>query len=220
MKISSETIKVLQNFSTINQSILFKPGNVQRTISPQKNIFAEAIIKEEFPIECGIYELPKFLNTLSLFDEPNLDFQSTYVDITSAKCSNKIRYYHANATLIVSPPDKTLQVEDEIDSFTLDADTLSKLSKAALIMGVSDVVIESTGKERTIKTCNNKNKSSNTFTVTQKVKGGKQYNVVLNIDNLKIVPGDYNIVIGTIKNINIVQFIGTTAKYWIGAEAQ
>ena len=219
MKLSSDTLKILQNFSTINQSILFKPGNVQRTLSPQKNIFAEAVIKEEFPIECGIYELPKFLNALTLFDEPELNFQTTYVEITSAKSSNKIKYFYANATLIVTPPDKTLSIDEEVDSFNLDQDTLSKLSKAAVIMGVPDFVIESNGKERVIKTCNNKSKSSNTFTVSQKVKNGNAYNVVLNNDNLKIISDDYNVVIGKIKGTNITQFIGTTAKYWIGVEA-
>lgn len=219
MKLSSDTIKVLQNFSTINQSILFKPGNVQRTISPQKNIFAEATIKEEFPIECGIYELPKFLNTLSLFDDPDLNFQGNYVDITSAKCSNKIRYFYASSTLIVAPPEKTLQVDEEVDSFNLDQDSLTKLSKAALIMAVPDFVIESTGKERTIKTCNNKNKSSNSFTVSQSVKKGNTYSVILNIDNLKIITDDYNVIIGKIKGTNVVQFVGTSVKYWIGAEA-
>lgn len=219
MKLSLETIKVLQNFSTINQSILFKPGNIQRTISPQKNIFAEATIKEEFPIECGIYELPKFLNALTLFEEPELNFQANYVDITSVKCSNKIRYFYASSTLIVAPPEKTLQVDEEVDSFNLDQNSLTKLSKAALIMGVPDFVIESTGKERVIKTCNNKSKSSNTFTVSQSVKKGNVYSVILNIDNLKIIPEDYNIIIGKIKGVNIVQFVGSTVKYWIGAEA-
>lgn len=219
MKLSNETIKVLQNFSTINQSILFKPGKVQKTISQQNNIFAEATLNEDFPIECGIYELPKLLNALTLFDEPELNFQTNYVEITSAKSSNKMKYFYANSTLIVSPPDKTLIIDEEIDSFNLDQDTLSKLNKAAVYMNVPDLVIESNGKDRVIKTCNNKNKSSNTFIVSHKVKSGNTYHVVLNNANLKIIPDDYNVVIGKIKNTNITQFISNTVKYWIGVEA-
>ena len=219
MKLSSDTIKILQNFSTINPSILLKPGKIQRTISPQKNIFAEAVIEEEFPIECGIYELPRFLNTLTLFDNPELDFQPSYVEITSNGSSNKIKYFYASSTLIIAPPDKNLQIDEEVDTFTLDQDTFSKLSKASAIMGVSDFVIESNSKERIIKTCNNKSKSSPTFIVSQKVKGGSAYNIVMNHDNLKVLPFDYEVVVGKIKNVNIVQLVGKTVKYWIGVEA-
>ena len=219
MKISSETIKILQNFSTINQSIIFKVGNIQKTISPQKNIFAEAVIKEEFPVECGIYELPKFLNAISLFEDPDLNFQSNFVEITSTKNSSKIRYYYASPTLIISPPDKSISGIEEVDSFSLDQDTLSKLSKAALIMGVSDFVIESNSKERVIKTCNTKSKSSNVFSVTQKIKSGSEYTVVVNNDNLKIIPNDYNLVVGKIKGTTLVQFVSDSVKYWISAEA-
>ena len=37
MKLSDKTLTLLKNFSTINQSILFKKGNSLRTISVMKN---------------------------------------------------------------------------------------------------------------------------------------------------------------------------------------
>ena len=49
MKLSDKTISLLKNFSTINQSILFKQGTKLRTISVMKNILAEATIDEELP---------------------------------------------------------------------------------------------------------------------------------------------------------------------------
>ena len=42
------TLSILKNFSSINQSILFKEGNKLRTISVMKNILAEATVTEEF----------------------------------------------------------------------------------------------------------------------------------------------------------------------------
>ena len=44
MKFSTDTLSVLKNFSTINPSIVFKPGSVVRTISPQKTVMAAATI--------------------------------------------------------------------------------------------------------------------------------------------------------------------------------
>ena len=56
MKLSEKTLNLLKNFSTINQSILFKQGSSLRTISVMKNILAEAVIDEEIPQDFGIYD--------------------------------------------------------------------------------------------------------------------------------------------------------------------
>ena len=74
MKLSDSTLSLLKNFSTINQSILFKQGNKLRTISVMKNILAETTISEELPKDFGIYDLGQFLNGLSLHNSPELDF--------------------------------------------------------------------------------------------------------------------------------------------------
>jgi len=219
MKLSSSTIEVLKNFSTINQSIIFKPGYVQRTISPHKNIFAEATLKEEFPVECAIYELPKFLAVLTLFDTPDLKFGEQYVDIVSSNSSNHIKYFYANPSLIVAPPPTALEIEEEVDKFRLDQETLGKLNKASLIMGNPDFVIERNGKVRTIKTTNIKNKSANVFTVTQDVSKGASYSVTLNSENLKYIPNDYEFIVGKIKGTSIVTLSSDTVKYWIATEA-
>ena len=77
MNLSDSTLNLLKNFSTINQSILFKEGNNLRTISVMKNILAEATINEEIPKDFGIYDLNQFLNGLSLHQKPDLDFENT-----------------------------------------------------------------------------------------------------------------------------------------------
>ena len=74
MKLSDKTILLLKNFSSINQSILFKQGHKLRTMSVMKNILAEATIDEELPKDFGIYDLNQFLNGLSLHQSPELDF--------------------------------------------------------------------------------------------------------------------------------------------------
>ena len=66
MKLSESTVNLLKNFSSINQSILFKEGTKLRTISVMKNILVEASMYEEFPRDFGIYDLNQFLNGLSL----------------------------------------------------------------------------------------------------------------------------------------------------------
>ena len=54
MKLSDKTLTLLKNFSSINQSILFKEVISLRTISVMKNILAEATIEEELPKDFSI----------------------------------------------------------------------------------------------------------------------------------------------------------------------
>ena len=70
MKLSKQTVAILNNYSDINQSILVKKGNQLRTISVMKNILAEAKIEEEFPKDFAIYDLPQFLKVLRLHQDP------------------------------------------------------------------------------------------------------------------------------------------------------
>ena len=76
MKLSDKTLKILQNFTTINQSLAFKEGKKLRTISVMKNVLAEAEIEEYIPKDFAIYDLPQFLNTVSLCSSPDIDVSS------------------------------------------------------------------------------------------------------------------------------------------------
>ena len=57
MRLSDKTLMLLKNFSTINQSILFKQGNSLRTISVMKNILAEATIEEDIPKDLSLIHI-------------------------------------------------------------------------------------------------------------------------------------------------------------------
>ena len=74
MKLSEKTVNLLKNFAGINQSILFKKGNKLRTMSVMKNILAEAEVEEEFPKDFAIYDLVQFLNGVSLYANPQIEF--------------------------------------------------------------------------------------------------------------------------------------------------
>jgi len=94
MKLSPETVSLLKNYSSINPSVLFKPGQVISTISPQRSVFAKAAVKEEFPRQFGIAELNKFLGVLSMFKDPELRFFDNYLEVFSGK--QKVRYTYAD----------------------------------------------------------------------------------------------------------------------------
>ena len=112
MKLSESTLSLLKNFSTINQSILFKQGNKLRTISVMKNILAEATITEELPKDFGIYDLNQFLNGLGLHHQPDLDFANDgHVVIREGRMRTK--YFFADPNVIITPPDKEISIPTE-----------------------------------------------------------------------------------------------------------
>ena len=116
MKLSDKTLTLLKNFSTINQSILFKQGSSLRTISVMKNILAETTIDENLPKDFGIYDLNQFLNGLGLHNSPELDFHDdSYVVIKEGRMRSK--YFFADPNVIVTPPDKEINLPSEEVSF-------------------------------------------------------------------------------------------------------
>ena len=195
MKLSDKTLSVLKNFSSINQSILFKEGNKLRTISVMKNILAEATVAEDFPKDFGIYDLNQFLNGMSLHQTPDLDFSNDgYVTIREGKMRSK--YFFADPNVIVTPPDKEIKLPSEDICFELSTDQLDKLLKAAAVYQLPD--ISAVGDSGVIKLVvrDKKNDTSNTFAV---VVGETENDFCFNfkVENIKVLPGTYEVVVSS-----------------------
>jgi len=193
MKLSDKTLSVLKNFSSINQSILFKEGNKLRTISVMKNILAEATVSEDFPKDFGIYDLNQFLNGMSLHQTPDLDFSNDgYVTIHEGKMRSE--YFFADPNVIVTPPDKEIKLPSEDICFELSTDQLDKLLKAAAVYQLPD--ISAVGESGVIKLVvrDKKNDTSNTFAV---VVGETENDFCFNfkVENIKVLPGTYEVVV-------------------------
>ena len=212
MKLSDNTLSVLKNFSSINQSILFKQGNKLRTISVMKNILAEGTITEELPQDFGIYDLNQFLNGLGLHQSPELDFTNdTYVVIKEGKMRSK--YFFADPNVIVTPPDKPLELPSEDVSFELSTDQLDKLLKAAGIYQLPDLSV--VGGDGVVKVLvrDKKNDTSNDFSI---IVGETDATFSFNfkVENIKILPGTYDVVVSqkllsrfTSKNHDLTYYI-------------
>ncbi len=212
MKLSDQTLSLLKNFSSINQSILFKEGNKLRTISVMKNILAEATVEEDFPKDFGIYDLNQFLNGLSLHSSPDLDFSNDgYAVIREGKSRSK--YFFADPTVIVTPPDKNITLPSEDVCFEVSTDQLDKLLKAASVYQLPDV--SAVGGNGVVKLVvrDKKNDTSNDFSV---VVGETDATFSFNfkVENIKILPGTYEVVVSqkllsrfSSKNRDLVYFI-------------
>lgn len=195
MKLSDNTINLLKNFSSINQSILFKEGNRLRTISVMKNILAEATITEDIPRDFGVYDLNQFLQGHSLHASPELDFTNEdYVVIREGKMRSK--YFFADPSVIVSPPEKEISLPSEDVGFVITSQQLLSLKKAASVYQLPDIsVIGGSGVVKLVAR-DKKNDTSNDFSI---VVGETDKEFIFNYkeENLKILPGTYDVVVSS-----------------------
>ena len=193
MKLSDKTLTLLKNFSSINQSILFKQGSSLKTISVMKNILAEATIDEDLPTDFGIYDLNQFLNGLGLHQNPDLDFENQgHVVIREGK--SRTKYFFADPQVIVTPPDKEITLPTEDVSFELSTSHLDKLLKAAAIYQLTDLAVVGGDGVVKIVVRDKKNDTSNDFSI---VVGETESTFSFNfkVENIKILPGTYDVVV-------------------------
>ena len=212
MKLSDKTISLLKNFSSINQSILFKEGNKLRTISVMKNILAEATVSEEFAKDFGVYDLNQFLNGLSLHQSPELDFKNDgYVVIREGKMRSK--YFFADPNVIVTPPEKNITLPSEDVCFEVSTEQLDKLLKAAAVYQLPD--ISAVGEAGVVKLVV-RDKKNDTSNAHEEVVGetDETFNFNFKVENIKILPGSYEVVVSqkllsrfTSKNHDLTYYI-------------
>ena len=138
MKLSEKTTSLLKNFSSINGSILVKEGTSIKTMSPMKNILAEATIDEDMPRDFAIYDLPQFLNTIDLMDDPMLDFTNEHYVVIKRERS-KFKYWFCDHTLVPSLPEKTIELPSRDVCFQLEQEQLRQLTRAADVLGLPDL---------------------------------------------------------------------------------
>ena len=132
MKFSSETLSVLKNFSTINPSIVFKPGSVVRTISPQKTVMAAATIGETVETQAGVYDLSRFLSTLALFENPDVMFGQDRFTIKGG--ASTLSYTYTSESLMVTPPEKDIVVPDPEVSVNIKWQDIESVRQAAGVL--------------------------------------------------------------------------------------
>lgn len=218
MKLDEKTLEILDNFSKISSSILIFDGNIQKTMTPSKSVLAEAELPFKFEKEFGIYDLPKFLALLSLFDDPNIELDSTEAIISEG--DTKATYMFCDKELIKHPPkDKSISMSNPEVSFQLSKDTFSHLKKSAAVLGVPHFVVSGDGEKIsiTVKDMNvtSKDKLSKTVGETS-----LEFEYIFDIDVMKFLDHNYDVTIANPGTV-VVCFSSkdTKLKYWVPSQS-
>ena len=215
MKLSDSTLAVLKNFAGINNSILVKKGTQLRTMSVAKNILAEAEIPEDFPRDVAIYDLNKFLNGLSLHQDPNLDFtEDSHITIKEGR--RRVKYFYADPQVIIAPPEKEINLPTQEVCFQLESTSLEKLVKAAAVYQLPDLSVLGENGEITMVVRDKKNDTSNEYAVNVG-ETDKEFEFNFKMENIKIIPGAYDVVISS-KLLSEFTNTQYNLKYFIALE--
>ena len=216
MTISKKTNEILKNFAGINPSICIQRGNKIITLSPTKNIMAEAEVQENFEHDVRIADLNRFLSSISLHSDPAMSFEKDRVIVTgSSGATAKILY---SDPAVVQPVTKKLSMPDIVGSFDLTAQRLSELLKASAVMQLPNLKIKSNGKGKAHAILFDKSDPlSNDFSVEISCTGNSPFSVSFKVETLKLIPGDYTVEIS--KNI-VSRFTHKTEnlKYFIAMD--
>ena len=215
MKLSKSTLDILKNFSNINQSICFKKGTELSTLSIQKNILSRAEVEETFPKNFAIYDLSEFLSGLTLFEDPEFDFSNdNFVTIKDRR--NTSRYFFADPSTIVQPPENRVELPSSDVSFTVAWSDISNIIKAASIYQIEDLAV--VGENGVVKLVvrDKKNDTSNTYAV--KVgETDSSFTFNFKVENLKLLPCDYQVTISK-QNASLFRGVTRDLEYLIALE--
>ena len=216
MKLSKNTLDMLKNFSDINMSIEIKEGNILRTVSVQKNILAQAELEDSFPQDFAIYELNRFLGAVSLFDNPEFQFNGKSANIGTSKHS--VDYVYCDPSMIVTPPENNITFPDPEVKFTLSQDALSQIIKASNVLGTPEISVECESGNISVKALDVNNDSTDTFKVELEEKSEHKFRFVFKTENMKMIPGNYDVEISS-KGISHFSLQGQKLQYWIATES-
>lgn len=189
MKLNSNTIEILTNFAAVCPNLQFKTGDVVKTKSPRGTIRAEAKLDQSFPRDFAIYDLNRFISVLSLYKEPELDFKDDYVEIKED--NRTLRYVYTDPKMIVAVDySKPAKLPDELTSFTLTAEHLSRALKAAKLLNLPNLVILGENGKITVTVTDIKNPTSDKYDIDV---GDTTENFKLTFqrDALVMLPMDY-----------------------------
>lgn len=213
MQLSAKTINVLKNFSTINPSIVLKPGSQVSTISTNKTIMARATVPDSFEGTYGIYALNRFISALSLFENAFVEFGQDSALISSNNRS--IVYHYSDPSVIVVPPEREIKLPSVDVEFSLTNKDIQTVMKALGVLNLPEIAVVGDGSTVSLQAIDTKAGSADKYSIEVGTTD-KAFRAIFRAENMKMMDGDYTV---RLSSKGISQFIGIDAEYWIAIES-
>lgn len=212
MKIETNTLNVLKNFAKINPSIVIQEGNTLRTMSPSKTIMGKATVNTEFDKRFAIYNLDRFISTISMFNNPEFQFKDSYVKILDENMESKLNY--ADESTITKLPEKEPKLPAVDATFKFNSEHLKTIERAAGVLQLPEIIVSGDGKNIHLQVADSKIKNGDVFSLNLG-ETDKTFKAVFKFENIKIIPGEYQV---NISSRGLAHFLGKDVEYWIAIE--
>lgn len=213
MKIDTDTLNVFKNFAKINPSIVVQEGNVLKTISPTKTIMAKAKVKTDFGKRFAIYNLDRFISIVSTFTDPEFKFGDKSVDISDN--NRKTHYVYADENTVTKAPDREINLPSVDVTFKLTNTDLKDVEKAAGILALPEIAVVGDGNNLLLQAVDTKNPTGDVYSI-QIGTTDKTFKAIFKAENIKIIPGDYEV---SISSKGISRFVHEDVEYFIAVES-
>lgn len=214
MKFSDSTITILKNFSSINPSILFKPGKTISTISPQKTVMAIAELDDTIPSSACVYDMSRFLSIYGLYSTPDVDFEEKNFIISEGK--RKTKYVYADPSMIISPPEKTIKLPSNDVEVEVEWTDLQSVIKAAGVLQLPEIAFVGENGSVYLRAIDSGNPSADTFGV-ELGETADTFSFIIKSENIKLLPQNYKV---SLSSKFISKFESTNVKYFIAIESK
>lgn len=217
MKLSDRTLNILKNFTTINNSLSVKKGNIITTVNQGKSLLVRAVVEENFSKDFAIYDLNRFLSTYSLFSsKPEIVLHDKFMEI---KNENKvIKYVYCDPQFILVPPDKKLDIDVGDYEFSITNGDLQQLMKTIAVMKFSNIEFRMNDGDFSVRAFDIKNSTGDDFSIQMQLTDNyTNFNAVFRTELLKLIPDTYEI---KIISKGIAQFSSSDMIYWIAVERE
>lgn len=195
MKLSPETIAILNSYKGINSNLRVFPGNKIETLSTSGSFFASYQTQEEFP-DFSIHDLSELLNLLSLYKDPDIIFEADHLTIIEGR--RKTKYVYGDpATFKQKFNNRPIVMPEAEVKFDLSLEDLSVVLKAAGALKFNTIAItKNSDNQILIRAEDAKLDSSNSFSIdVDSITdiSNLDFSFAFDISNLRLVSGNYSV---------------------------
>ena len=211
MKFDDRLLSILKNFGSINPSLEFKANDLLRTGSIDKTVIAEANVAEAFPAPACVYDLNRFLSTLALFDDPDVEFGDKAFTIKEGV--RKVKYTYADVEMISKPKDKRPSIANANVEVTLKWSDLNDILKGASVLGHPNVGFVGDGKACRIQAMDKEKPDNDPMSIVIG-QTNDVFKIILDVASLKLLPQDYEVKLAD----NMASFSSSDVTYFMAID--